>query len=501
MENGMTTQVDFQAWFTNATGHAEPRDWQLSLGMEAVCRNRLLHIPTGLGKTDGVLAAWLYHRVGRDDDRWPRRLVWCLPMRVLVEQTEQVARTIVEHISEETRPDVYVAMGGKDAGEWFLHPEKPSILIGTQDMLLSRALNRGYASGRARWPMEYALLNQDCLWVMDEVQLMDVGLATSAQLQAFRDQDRSKQLRPCHTWWMSATLQAEWLRSVDTAETYDEWIKAPCVVPPEARRGDLWEISKSVTADAIDADDSAAFDSRIRSKQDALEETEFGRIALLVCNTVECVCATYLVSIWLAGERRVQRHPERLRVPLQREDRRIAGLVIFQPRQNGPPQSRPLFDVCQRQPELFPFSSQPRNRLINFPARRQPSSFPGVPFAKNLVAPRLNFPACFSNLLRFSFSEWADYAFGFLSHRLRMQLLAGLRFCQDRCTRTHTPNICPRLSARTRWDGPMTGCAEQFSRSARPLQTRPASPRAGRCTRSTRRSKRTRRAALFSHKC
>jgi len=33
-------------------------------------------------------------------------------------------------------------------------------------MLLSRALNRGYASGRARWPVEFGLLNQDALWVM-----------------------------------------------------------------------------------------------------------------------------------------------------------------------------------------------------------------------------------------------------------------------------------------------------------------------------------------------
>ena len=39
---------------------------------------------------------------------------------------------------------------------------------------------------------------------------MDVGLATSAQLQAFREQDRSKNLRPCFTWWMSAT---RWQRS------------------------------------------------------------------------------------------------------------------------------------------------------------------------------------------------------------------------------------------------------------------------------------------------
>ena len=31
---------------------------------------------------------------------------------------------------------------------------------------------------------------------MDEVQLMDVGLATSAQLQAFREQDREESLSP-----------------------------------------------------------------------------------------------------------------------------------------------------------------------------------------------------------------------------------------------------------------------------------------------------------------
>ena len=52
-------------------------------------------------------------------------------------------------------------------------PSNRRFLIGTQDMLLSRALNRGYATGRARWPMEYGLLNHDCLWIMDEIQLMD----------------------------------------------------------------------------------------------------------------------------------------------------------------------------------------------------------------------------------------------------------------------------------------------------------------------------------------
>lgn len=55
------------------------------------------------------------------------------------------------------------------------------MLIGTQDMLLSRLLNRGYGMTRYRWPMQLGLLGNDCLWVMDEVQLMGTGLATTVQ--------------------------------------------------------------------------------------------------------------------------------------------------------------------------------------------------------------------------------------------------------------------------------------------------------------------------------
>jgi hypothetical protein len=116
-------------------------------------------------------------------------------MRVLVEQTVQVARELALKMPTSQRPEVHIVMGGEDVGVWFLYPKRPAIIIGTQDMLLSRALNRGYASARARWPVEFGLLNHDALWVMDEVQLMDVGLAKSAQLQAFRAQDRNRNLR------------------------------------------------------------------------------------------------------------------------------------------------------------------------------------------------------------------------------------------------------------------------------------------------------------------
>ena len=35
------------------------------------------------------------------------------------------------------------------------------ILIGTQDMLLSRALMRGYGMSRYQWPVHFALLHND----------------------------------------------------------------------------------------------------------------------------------------------------------------------------------------------------------------------------------------------------------------------------------------------------------------------------------------------------
>ena len=116
-------------------------------------------------------------------------------MRVLVEQTESEVRAALmrlgmlwdEQGAHEGRVGVHLLMGGAGAGKWHLHPEADAVLVGTQDMLPSRGMNRGYGCGRARWPMEFGLLNQDALWVMDEVQLMDVGLAASGQLQVFRD--------------------------------------------------------------------------------------------------------------------------------------------------------------------------------------------------------------------------------------------------------------------------------------------------------------------------
>ena len=50
----------------------------------------VLIAPTGSGKTAGVTLGWVSHRM-RDPENTPRRLVWCLPMRTLVDQTKREA--------------------------------------------------------------------------------------------------------------------------------------------------------------------------------------------------------------------------------------------------------------------------------------------------------------------------------------------------------------------------------------------------------------------------
>jgi len=256
----------FENLFRQATDLECAYPYQEKLATDGATMPALLDIPTGLGKTAAAVLAWLWRRRFADESvrkQTPRRLVYCLPMRVLVEQTYGEALKWLDRLgllageadwenvgadglptrtsrlsnyepnpSDSREPQwakkhvdhgpgriaVHLLMGGEERTDWALWPEPDAILIGTQDMLLSRALNRGYAARRARWPMEFGLLNNDCLWVFDEVQLMGPGLATALQLEAFRntDIDGSKYFgteRPCVSWYMSATASRTMLKS------------------------------------------------------------------------------------------------------------------------------------------------------------------------------------------------------------------------------------------------------------------------------------------------
>jgi CRISPR-associated endonuclease/helicase Cas3 len=199
----------FNEFFRTATRSCDPYPYQQQFA-EADQLPHLLRVPTGAGKTATAILGWLWRWMSKKAGT-PRRLVYCLPMRVLVEQSERAAKEWIKNL--ELDVPIHVLMGGIDTEQWFLHPEKPAVLIGTQDMLLSRALNRGYAARRFHWPIDFGLLNNDCLWVFDEPQLMGSGVSTSAQLAGLRQTLGT--FGPCPSVWMSATLEPAWLETID----------------------------------------------------------------------------------------------------------------------------------------------------------------------------------------------------------------------------------------------------------------------------------------------
>jgi len=193
----------FSQYFAERLGR-QPYEYQERLAAVPM-QDLAIHVPTGAGKTAAIIMAWLW-RLRQSEA--PRRLVYLLPMRALVTQTYQTAKSLAG-------PDakVYQMLGGEMEEEWESHPEVASIIIGTMDLLLSRMLNRGFAMSRYRWPIPFALLNNDCLIACDEVQLMGNGLATTAQLAAWRKQYGT--YGSTNTWWLSATLDPKWLSTPD----------------------------------------------------------------------------------------------------------------------------------------------------------------------------------------------------------------------------------------------------------------------------------------------
>jgi CRISPR-associated endonuclease/helicase Cas3 len=217
--------MSYEEFFRVCTGHT-PYPYQSRLGRESL--PDLIDVPTGMGKTAAVVVAWLWRLLGEvEGEPGPRRLVYTLPMRALVRQTAAASEGWVAAarwvFAERGRlcPTVHMLMGGDLDEEWQAFPERPALLVGTQDMLLSRALNRGFAMSRFRWPIHFGLLNNDALWVLDEVQLMGVAVETSAQLQAFRGCFGT--LATTRTLWMSATVGSEELETIDHPRPAAGW--------------------------------------------------------------------------------------------------------------------------------------------------------------------------------------------------------------------------------------------------------------------------------------
>ena len=207
--------MSFRDFFYKATGY-NPFRYQVELGEEPLC-SRIIRVPTGGGKTDAAVLPWLW-KTETDPANTPKRLIIFSPMRALVSQTVGKIESWMENLGLENRVALVELLGEhpelrKRNREWTEEPERPTILVGTVDLLLSAALNRGYAMSRFRWPVAFGLLHNSALWIIDEVQLMGPATTTFAQLERFRATFGT--MSPVFTWWMSATVEPTWLATVD----------------------------------------------------------------------------------------------------------------------------------------------------------------------------------------------------------------------------------------------------------------------------------------------
>lgn len=269
----------FAEFFEQATGQP-PYGYQARLARDGL--PVVLRAPTGAGKTS-IILAWLWRRLyGPDPAATPRRLIFALPQRTLVEQVANTAQQWLTNLGladpaasahpqpqpgpqPEVDPEVgpvalHVVMGGVtgDSQRWWrMEPHRPAIIVGTVDSLVSKALNRGYGLARAIYPIDFALVTNGAHWVLDEIQLCPESTTTMRQLAAFAGATSRRNAAgsgpaggsvagPTATAWpvaepfgltcMSATVSTPVLDTVDNPAPDESDVLR---IEPEERTGEL----------------------------------------------------------------------------------------------------------------------------------------------------------------------------------------------------------------------------------------------------------------------
>ena len=164
----------FDAAFEHLVGYP-PFRWQRRLFNDHFsCGDipRACDIPTGLGKT-ATMAVWLIARsLGAE---LPRRLIYVVDRRAVVDQATTFAETLRERASDALDIDdlPISTLRGQfaDNGRWRETPHLSAIVVGTIDMIGSRLLFSGYGVSTKMRPYHAALLGVDALVVLDEAHL------------------------------------------------------------------------------------------------------------------------------------------------------------------------------------------------------------------------------------------------------------------------------------------------------------------------------------------
>lgn len=203
-----------------ALGDLDPFPWQRRLFERMLADDlpRALDLPTGLGKTS-VMAIWLAARAC-GATHLPRRLVYVVDRRAVVDQATRVAEGLADWVS--STPEVARALGLGEPGElpistlrgqfvdnrrWLEDPSAPAIIVGTVDMIGSRLLFEGYGCSRRMRPYHAALLGMDALVVVDESHLVPPfeHLVASLSDTALQPEPEASPCAPSRVLSLSAT--------------------------------------------------------------------------------------------------------------------------------------------------------------------------------------------------------------------------------------------------------------------------------------------------------
>ena len=192
---GSTFEVDFSV----LTGHA-PMRWQAKLFERFAAVGdlpRALDLPTGLGKTS-VMAIW--YLAFKAVAGLPRRLVYVVDRRAVVDQATEVAEKIRAKSGDPALSVSTVRGQYVDNRDWLKDPAASAIIVGTVDMIGSRLLFEGYGVSRKMRPYQAGFLGADTLVILDESHLVPPFERLLDQISEREDlkprQERDRRLIP-----------------------------------------------------------------------------------------------------------------------------------------------------------------------------------------------------------------------------------------------------------------------------------------------------------------
>jgi CRISPR-associated endonuclease/helicase Cas3 len=243
--------LSFSEQFKALTGFG-PYPWQGKL-FDLFIRGEFppnINLPTGSGKTS-IIPIWLLALTHQTNQAQaltiPRRIVWVVNRRVVVDQATEEAEQIREKLidknatpaldsvreglrklsleREGAEPIAISTLRGEkeDNREWSIDPSRPAIIVGTVDMIGSRLLFSGYGDSRY-WRAQHAgLLGQDALIINDEAHLTPAFAKLIEKIESIQ----SETIKPFRTIRLSATHPEKncWPESLEADQKHPHFKK------------------------------------------------------------------------------------------------------------------------------------------------------------------------------------------------------------------------------------------------------------------------------------